>query len=98
MRSIVKLSRGAGYAQYGGFPFVVESEFHIDREEYERRKAFPWPTDVLGTFIPREFRETQSTIPSKPIGPIVQTEVLEDFQFGKPTKRSGPSRTPKRES
>lgn len=98
MRSIVKLSRGAGYAQYGGFPFVVESEFHIDREEYERRKAFPWPKDVPGTFIPREFREIQSATPSKPIGPIVQTEVLEDFQYGKPTKRSRPSRTPKRES
>ena len=28
-QSIVRISRGAGYAQYGGMPFVVESDYHI---------------------------------------------------------------------
>lgn len=97
MRSIVKVARGAGYAQYGGFPFVVESEFHISKDEYERRKAFPWPQGIPGTFVPRVHRETQDLIPATPVGPVIETEVLEDFKFSKPTKRPGPNRRPKRD-
>jgi hypothetical protein len=42
-QSIVQIRRGQGYAQFGGFPFVMTSTFHISREEYERRKRAPWP-------------------------------------------------------
>lgn len=42
-QSIVQIRRGDGYAQYGGFPFVMTSSFHIGRDEYERRKRAPWP-------------------------------------------------------
>lgn len=51
-RSILRVSRGAGYTQYGGMPFVIESQFHISQEEYERRKRLPWPT-ADGAFQPR---------------------------------------------
>ncbi len=75
-RSIVRISRGAGYAQYGGMPLVVEHDFHITRETYEARKAFAWPQDLPGTFVPAESRATSE--PQTPAGPQMTTEVIGD--------------------
>ena len=50
-RSFLRISRGAGYAQYGGLPVIIQSDYHISKEEYDRRKAFPWPQEP-GSFIP----------------------------------------------
>ncbi len=50
-QSILRISRGAGYAQYGGFPVTVESEFHISQQEYNRRRKLPWP-ELPGSFLP----------------------------------------------
>ena len=52
-RSFLRISRGAGYAQYGGMPVIIESEYHISPTEYQRRRMLPWPAGE-GTFIPRE--------------------------------------------
>ena len=43
-RSFLKMSRGEGYAQYGGFPVTIESNYHISESEYRRRRAMPWPS------------------------------------------------------
>ncbi len=51
-QSIVSISRGAGYAQYGGFPFVLTSVHHIDLDEYRRRKCEPWPSESPETLLP----------------------------------------------
>ena len=72
-RSIVRLSRGAGYAQWGGFPVIVESDYHISESEFDRRKAMPWPEDLPGLFMP-DIRPTQST--KRKRGPVVTTEVI----------------------
>lgn len=64
-KSIVLINRGAGYAQYGGMPFVVESDFHISPEEYERRKSTPWPSTDAGTFIPKEWKRPAVPIPHR---------------------------------
>ena len=37
-----------GYGRYRGIPFVVRSEFHISKVEFERRERGPWPTDLPG--------------------------------------------------
>lgn len=63
-QSIVQIRRGAGYAQFGGMPFVMRSTFHISPEEYATRKAFPWPEDVEGTLVGKE---------------VVQQSVLDEF-------------------
>ena len=55
--SIVLLSRSAEYAQYGGMPIVIESDFHISEDEYEQRKNAPWPTGVKGSFVPSEWAD-----------------------------------------
>ncbi len=52
--SIVRIARGAGYAQYGGMPFIVESDYHITKRQYESRKSMPWPEESLGAFDPRD--------------------------------------------
>jgi hypothetical protein len=30
-RSVLKMTRGEGYAQYGGFPVIIESNYHISK-------------------------------------------------------------------
>ncbi len=52
--SVVRITRGGGYAQFGGLPTVIRSGFHITQEEYERRKAFTWPELTPGMFIPSQ--------------------------------------------
>lgn len=37
----------SGYARYRGIPFVVTSDFHISRDEYQRRCNFGWPPGGL---------------------------------------------------
>lgn len=75
--NIVKLSRGAGYAQYGGMPVIAESNFHITHEEFERRKRFPWPDATGGAFVPgsRDYEPAAAPVKS---GPVVSTEVIGD--------------------
>ena len=50
-RSFLRISRGDGYAQYGGMPVIIESGYHITEREYSLRKAMPWP-DLPGMFLP----------------------------------------------
>ncbi len=50
-KSIVLINRGAGYAQYGGMPVIVDCDFHISAEEYEKRKESAWPSGDVGTFV-----------------------------------------------
>lgn len=51
--SVVQVTRGEGYAQFAGFPFVMRSNFHISKRQYDRREKQPWPEAVSGTLAPR---------------------------------------------
>lgn len=66
-RSFLRISRGAGYAQYGGLPVIIQSGYHISVKEYDRRRALPWPVDP-GSFQPRPV-DQPSTVDSKPLTP-----------------------------
>lgn len=72
-RSILKLTRSEGYAQYSGLPFIVESGFHISAEEYARRRAFPWP-ELPGSFLPN--RLLAHTPVAETNGPVWSEEIL----------------------
>jgi hypothetical protein len=78
-QSIVRISRGDGYAQYGGMPFILESNYHISEQEYERRKQTSWPDHAFGSFVPIE--QTPPTTPPRPTppdtGPVIITVVDE---------------------
>ena len=50
-RSLFHLARGGGYAQYGGFPFVIDGSHVITKAEYERRQRLPWPARTDRTIV-----------------------------------------------
>lgn len=52
LQSIVQIRRGDGYAQYGGFPFVMRSTHHISAKEYGERKNARWPEQNPATLVP----------------------------------------------
>jgi hypothetical protein len=81
-RSFLRISRGAGYAQYGGLPVIVESTYHISEEEYGRRRSLPWP-ELSGMFLPGQFPDSETNVavqPTRPSsrGPQWSAEVIGD--------------------
>ncbi len=72
-QSIVQIRRGAGYAQFGGMPFVMRSTYHISPEEYVARKGFPWPEDVDGTLIGQEVVKQSILDEFPPVQPLAGT-------------------------
>ena len=79
-RSFLHLKRGAGYAQFGGLPVIIESGYHISEDEYRRRKALPWPR-LPGSFVPNERRDG-ATAPSAPAPTRKWTEDIIDETNG----------------
>jgi hypothetical protein len=75
-RSVLTITRGAGYAQYGGLPVIIESHFHIPETEYRRRRMLPWPGAGNGAFVPRDERAKQPPKPPRKPGPTVTGEVV----------------------
>ena len=75
-RSILRISRGEGYAQYGGLPVILESQYHISAEEYGRRQKLTWPS-LPGSYVP-QVHATQSEDPSASDsrGPIWSQETI----------------------
>jgi len=76
--SIICLKNGSGYAQYGGFPFLVGSDYHITADEYDSRRRMAWPEAGNGAFVPCSRRA--KTPPNPPVlsppGPIVTIESI----------------------
>ena len=80
LRSFFLITRGAGYAQYSGLPVIIESKFHISKEEYERRKSIDWPR-LAGSFDPCDYPDEAITqpllpTPSRSAGPQWSEEVI----------------------
>ena len=85
-RSILRISRSAGYGQFGGLPVIVESQYHITEDEYHRRQDMAWPL-AEGTFIPGCEANTQSATQNSPIlatndGPQWSEEILKESSSG----------------
>jgi hypothetical protein len=102
-QSIVILTRGEGYAQYGGMAVAVESEFHISHAEYQARRRMPWPDPGHGAFIPRILRAAtpELTAPPGPRVPIVTIEIfgskaVDDSASGSVNLPSRPGNGPKK--
>ena len=74
-RSFLRISRGAGYAQYGGMPVIVETDFHISATEYQRRRKMRWP-DSMGTFIASNQKQDSSSENGRKRGPRWTTEIV----------------------
>jgi hypothetical protein len=74
-QSIVQIRRGQGYAQFGGFPFVMTSSFHITQDEYNRRKRAPWP-ERDGETIRPTLAATAAAPVATPAPPPLAPDVL----------------------
>lgn len=74
-RSFLRIGRGAGYAQYGGMPFIIESQFHISETEYKRRRAMPWPS--LPGMMPAP-NDTPQKLDATSSGPAFTHDVVGD--------------------
>lgn len=61
-RSIACLRRGAGYAQYGGMPFVMDSVFHISKKVYQQRSQAAWPAADERTVV--SYKDSPTAPPS----------------------------------
>jgi hypothetical protein len=72
-RNILRISRGEGYAQYGGLPVIIESDYHISEDQYRKRRAMPWPA-LPGSFVPANLAHTAPA--SVSIGPTWTQEVI----------------------
>lgn len=52
LQSIVRIARGGGFTQYGGYSFTMRSDYHIPFDVYEQRSKEPLPDAGRGTFTP----------------------------------------------
>ncbi|MBS0267174.1 MAG: hypothetical protein JSS02_34940 [Planctomycetes bacterium] len=50
-RSIATLRRSAGFAQFGGFPFIMDSVYPISLSEFQARLRAPWPAPSAETLV-----------------------------------------------
>ena len=61
---VVEMTRSAGYvSHYQGRPAVVQVPFHIDKEEYDQRRDYPWPSGDEGTIV-LGLRPSRPSIPA----------------------------------
>lgn len=79
-KSIVLVTRGDGYSQFGGMPVIADSEYHISEEEFLRRKHMPWPAGDPGTFVPQTWTPQSASKPQtrkrKSSAPLVTEETI----------------------
>ena len=106
-KSVVLINRGAGYAQYGGMPVIIESDFHISAEEYRERKAAPWPSTDAGTFLASDWERPESEVPHRGRKPSTSPSISEETitvgpepekQTNPTTPATKPKKTRKRKS
>ncbi|MCY2962056.1 MAG: TraM recognition domain-containing protein [Planctomycetota bacterium] len=76
-RSIAALRRSAGFAQFGGFPFIMDSVYHLPVEVYQHRFETPWPAANSETLFP--------TLDSQKVAPAGRSRVLHPRTVPDPT-------------
>jgi len=65
-RNIASVRRGAGYAQFGGMPFVMDSVHHIPWKTFNDRRETPWPPPTDATIVAS--RDDDNVTPQGPVG------------------------------
>jgi hypothetical protein len=101
--SIVQIRRGAGYAQFGGMPFVLYSQFHIDLDTYNKRRLERWPRPVEGTILPGSgavpspgpaVEDANAAPPNEPAVPVQPTGPVQRPQPEGPSAAGAPPQSP----
>jgi len=93
-KSVVLINRGAGYAQYGGMPVIIESDFHISAAEYGQRKAAPWPSTDAGTFLASDWERPKPEVPHRGRKPNTSPSISKETITVGPEPEPQPKPTP----
>ncbi|MEM8669257.1 MAG: TraM recognition domain-containing protein [Planctomycetota bacterium] len=93
-KSVVLINRGAGYAQYGGMPVIIESDFHISAAEYGQRKAAPWPSTDIGTFLASDWERPKPEVPHRGRKPNTSPSISKETITVGPEPEPQPKPTP----
>ena len=59
-------SQGAAETSYGGYPFIVETEFALSAADYQFLDELAWPAPTSETVIPKDYREAAAASRPKP--------------------------------
>ena len=70
-QSLFLMRRGTGNARFRGYPFVLESTFHISQKEYDDRVLKPWPAQTATARVWTD--ATSQTCQVAPVQPTPQT-------------------------
>ena len=95
-KSVVLINRGAGYAQYGGMPVIIESDFHISAAEYGQRKAAPWPSTDTGTFLASDWERPKPEVPHRGRKPNTSPSISKETITVGPEPQPKPTPSPKK--
>lgn len=93
-KSVVLINRGAGYAQYGGMPVIIESDFHISAEEYNERKSASWPSTDTGTFLASDWERPHPEVPHRGRKPNTSPSISKETITVGPEPKPQPKPTP----
>lgn len=55
-RNLILVGRDMGFARYNGMPLMIETDYHIDKDTYDKRKIAGVAKPAPGTVIVGEFR------------------------------------------
>jgi hypothetical protein len=83
---LLQITRGQDFTQFGGKYFIMQTEFHISAEEYERRRQAKWPSGP-GTIVaplpkntkpqPQQKQTTIAAAITKPDdGPSIEDRII----------------------
>jgi hypothetical protein len=67
--SIVCCTQDLGFIQFAGFPQIIQTQFHISKEEHQRRCALAWPgpqDDTITVEMPALLPPPEPTDPKPP--------------------------------
>ena len=85
--SIFCCTQDEGFIQYGGFPQVVQHEFHIDQEGARGARPCPWPGPEDGTIT--------GEMPAAARPPDAGAEARHAAEHRQPRQAKTPRRAPK---
>jgi hypothetical protein len=51
--AVMQITRGAGFAQFGGYTQAIRTAHHITEAEHQRRRLTPWPAATAQTIVPK---------------------------------------------
>ncbi len=73
--SLLTVNQDLGFVQWGGFPQILRTDFHITADEFKRRRESGWPAPEDGAIVPEIVaNNTVQTTPSSSV--TIEREII----------------------